>query len=72
MKINLKDLDVYRFVAFVLIFVLLFTLIYTAQVNKVVSFQNKILMEFIKDEKPRTTTSSTYTSPTTTNKYQGY
>ena len=69
MKINLNNMDVFKFVIFVLIFVLIFTLIFTMQMKSVVNFQNKILIEFLEDVKP-TTTSTTRTSGTTP--YSGY
>lgn len=70
-KIDLNNMDVYKFLVFVFLFIIIFMLIFTAQMKSVVSFQNKILVEFLEGVKPKVTTSTTYTSPTT-NKYQGY
>ena len=72
MKIDLKDMDILRFIVYVFLFILIFMIIFTAQMKSVVSFQNKVLMEFLEGAKPKTTTSTTYTSPAQTNKYQGY
>lgn len=72
MKINLDKMDTFKFVICVLVFVLIFTLIFTMQMKSVVSFQNKILMEFLEGVKPKTTTSTTYTTPTTSTKYGNF
>lgn len=72
MKLNLDKMDVYKFIVYVFLFILIFMIIFTAQMKSVVNFQNKVLMEFLEGAKPKVTTPTTYTTPTTTNKYQGY
>jgi len=58
MKIDLKNMDTYRFVIYVLVFVLIFTLIFTMQMKSLMNIQKKMIEKFF--EKPKTTT-STYT-----------
>ena len=66
--INLDKMDTYKFVVCVLLFVLIFTLIFTMQMKSVVNFQNKILLEFLEDVKPSTSTTRTSGTPP----YSGY
>lgn len=75
MKIDLKNMDTYKFVVCVFVFILVFCLIFTMQMKSVINMQNKLLEKYIGD-KPKITTSSTYTPSTyqstpstTTNKY---
>ena len=78
MKIDLKNLDTYHFVIYVLIFVLLFCLIFTMQMRSVINFQNKMLSKWLEGDKVITQPVNTYTNKydttpaTMTDKYKNY
>jgi len=63
-KFNLNNMDIFKFVIYVLVFVLIFTLIFTMQMKSLMKYQNKILEQYF--EKPKTTTTSTYNPNTYT------
>jgi len=65
MKIDLKNMDVYKFIVCVFIFILIFCLIFTSQMKSVINMQNKLLEKYIGD-KPNIQSTSTYTPNTYT------
>ena len=69
-KINLDKMDTYKFIVCILVFILIFCFIFMLQTKSVINMQNKLLSRYLDGEEP--TTTSTYTSPATTNKYQNY
>jgi len=68
MKIDLKNMDVFRFVVCVLAFVLIFCFIFMVQTKSVINMQNKLLTKYLEGiEKPEikeTYTPNNYTSNT--------